>query len=190
MSDLEEFKTSTIEHLIYIDGDQQEGMFRRNGLKIRTHLAKHFLSDKYLNYIPEPSKEILKETTNKLNTANGINNGVTNGNSNGSTLNGSTINGSINGNVMNGNLTNGTMNGLTNGNALMNGHTLNGHNLENFDENEKPKLLNGTTTNQKTKKQRLQVENADDKVSVIDKLNIYVDSDSPCALFFTSVSVL
>ena len=191
LSDLEEFKGTTIESLVYIDGDQQVGLFKRNGVKIRTHLAKHFISEKYSNYVPElagkESKEVLKESTNKLNTANGINgtNAGSNPLVNGS-LNGALLNGTTNGSSP---ISNGTLNGgqATNGTALTNG-SLNGHELDCSDENEKPKgnVLNGTAS-QTIKKPRLQTENDNEKVSVIDKLNIYVDCDSPCALFFTSV---
>ena len=127
------------------------------------------------------SKEVLKESTNKLNTANGINGtNISAGNSVLVNLNGA-LNGSANGAPIG----NGALNGsqTTNGSALVNG-ALNGHELDCSDENEQPKKCNGTAS-QTTKKPRLQTEN--DKVSVIDKLNIYVDCDAPCALFFTSV---
>ena len=197
LSDLEEFKDTTIESLVYIDGDQQAGLFKRNGLTIRTYLAKHFISEKYSNYVPElgkeSGKEVLKESTNKLNTANGVNGTnacggpLVNGSLNGAVLNGTT-NGSSNGQLNGAQATNGQVtNGqVTNGQTLTNGNGLNGHDeLDCADENEKPKsnALNGT---QSAKKPRLQADT--DKVSVIDKLGIYVDTDAPCALFFTSVS--
>lgn len=198
LSEFDEFKSTTIEHLVYIDGDQKPGLFKRNGLKLmRTHLAKHFLNEKYSNYLPaSDTKEILKETTNKLNTSNGINasNGLLNGNLNGTTTNGGTTTTTLNNGTSNGALSNGAING----NASTVNCNLNGQhgkvsnenaNLMIKDENEKPKNLKSLNSNQTTKKQRLQSENDDEpKVSVVDKMNIYVDSDSPCALFFTSVS--
>lgn len=178
LSDLDEFKGTTIQHLVYIDGDQSTGHFKRNGIQIRTHLAKHFISEKYSVYLPESGgKEVLKESTNKLNT-NKLN--TTNGIH--PATNGTTTGNSV---LVNGAALNGTLNGSTNGQTLTNGALANGHEPDCSDENEQPKKCNGTAS-QTTKKPRLQSEH-DDKVSVIDKLNIYVDCDSPCALFFTSV---
>lgn len=186
ISDLEEFKKNqTIKHIVYIDGDQKPGIFNRNGHNIKTHSAKSFLNEKYSEYLSE--KEILKESTNILKTSNGLasNINIVNGNST-NAVNGNHMNGTLaNGPLTNGNLTNGKKNGIClNGKA--NGKASDEENLEEDNENEKPKKVNGNGI-QSNKKLRVQ-ENNESKVSIIDKLNIYIDPDSPCALFFTSVS--
>lgn len=184
ISDLEEFKkNSTIKHIVYIDGDQKYGIFNRNGCNIKTHSAKSFLNEKYSEHIPE--KEILKDNTNILKATNGLasNINIVNGN----LTNGNHVNGTCNGqSITNGNLTNGKTNGVCMNGNLTNGKTSDSENLEEDNENEKPKQVNGNgSISQTNKKLRVQ-ENNESKVSVVDKLNIYIDPDSPCALFFTS----